>query len=523
MPTIIEPIQQLITAATEEKRFQRLDPNEPKISIPTRAAVASFIYERMRAAVDYKEEHLIRRNAIERMLRRMLSQGKRENIAENLVHELIHARYLPNNTIPQRKIAQLESIFEKYFTLLGFSQIKDVVKKNTMPGFMLGVMATEVDEFLVPPFVMHASINAMYEVMNHRIHIEDAIEPEERAKQIYIAASRSLYKNDNDTLAFHLMLLYYPHWRDADSKMIREVGTNLEDVRTKILKDLNHPLKEKVTPLLRKNVAYFVILRDIIVSDPEGSWHDIREGSAFPERISARCEQNYKASRASLHRSITRSIIYLVVTKFLIFLVLEIPVDYFIRKQFDLIPIAINLLFPPSLLAIVALSTKLPDEQNTQLIIERINTIMHGKGDLIQIAKSRSRSVVLNLIFVLLYGVLFALSFGLLIFGLQFLKFTVVSVFIFLFFLSLVPLFAYRIRLTSQELIVTPPKKGLLRGLWSFFTLPVLQAGKWMSTRFAHINVFIFALDFIIEAPFKAFIKVIEDWMDYVHEKKEEI
>jgi len=33
----------------------------------------------------------------------------------------------------------------------------------------------------------------------------------------------------------------------------------------------------------------------------------------------------------------------------------------------------------------------------------------------------------------------------------------------------------------------------------------------------------VFILDVIIEAPFKSFINVIEEWVDYVKEKKDEI
>ncbi len=524
MPPITGPIQALVHAALAQRRSVAIDPNEPKVSIPARAAAASFIYERMRNAVDYKEEHLIRRNAIERILRRVLSQGARDGIAENLVHELIHARYLPNSTIPQRNIAALERVFEKYFALLGFASLKDVSDKKSMPGFVLGIMATEVDEFLVPPHVMHASINAMYEAMNKRIYLESAIPPEERAKQIYLAASRALYKNDNDTLAFHLTLVYYPHWQRAEAGLIKEVGANLPELRKKIQADLDHPLKEKLTALLRKHVAYFVILRDVVVSDPDGSWHDLNRGSdAFQRRIRERCEQHYKTSRSSLHRAIRRSIVYLVITKFLLFIVLEIPVDYLLIQHFDLVPIAINVLFPPSLLAIIALSTKLPDEKNTELIIQGSSQIADAHGDIIQVSKKGSRSLLLSAVFVVLYGILFALSFGALVWILGFLNFTAVSIMVFLFFLCLVSLFAYRIRLANQELVVTPPQRGVLRALWSFLTLPVLHAGKWMSARFENINVFIFALDFVIEAPFKAFVKVIEEWMNYVYEKKEEI
>jgi hypothetical protein len=395
--------------------------------------------------------------------------------------------------------------------------------RESLAGWTLGIMATEIDEFLVPPHLMHSSINAMYEYMQDKLHIEDDIDSEERHKQVYIATSRSLYKNDFDTLKYHLLLTYYPAWQHADSNMIKEIGSRLPEIRTQIEHDLNHPLKEKLHTVMRKYVGYFNVLEEIISRDPSGAWSDLHIPNQFESRIDSICKNKYKESRAALHRGITRSIIYLVLTKFLVAIVLEIPIEYFILEDLNYMPLLINLVFPPSFLAIIALSTRLPDEENTKQLVLGIRNIIAGEGEIIQLRKSRNRGFMMQTIFVLSYGILFILSFGILIYILQHLNFSMIGILIFLFFLSLVSLFAYRIRLTNQELIVTPPRKGIIRGLWSFFTIPVLHAGKWMSTRFAKINVFIFVLDFVIEAPFKAFIKIIEDWMNYVHEKKEEI
>ena len=106
-------------------------------------------------------------------------------------------------------------IFEKYFALLGLAPLKDIHNTQSLSSWTLGIMATEIDEFLVPPHLMHASINTMYEYMQSKLHIEDEISLQERHKQVYIASSRSLYKNDEDTLKYHLFITYYPklHWR----------------------------------------------------------------------------------------------------------------------------------------------------------------------------------------------------------------------------------------------------------------------------------------------------------------------
>ena len=57
----------------------------------------------------------------------------------------------------------------------------------------------------------------------------------------------------------------------------------------------------------------------------------------------------------------------------------------------------------------------------------------------------------------------------------------------------------------------------------NFFYVPIVTMGKWLSESFSQINVFIFFLDFIIEAPFKLFVEMFEQWTAYVKERKEDV
>ena len=53
--------------------------------------------------------------------------------------------------------------------------------------------------------------------------------------------------------------------------------------------------------------------------------------------------------------------------------------------------------------------------------------------------------------------------------------------------------------------------------------MPIVATGKWLSEKFSRINVFVFFLDFIIEAPFKIFVEIAEEWTKYVKERKDEL
>lgn len=66
------------------------------------------------------------------------------------------------------------------------------------------------------------------------------------------------------------------------------------------------------------------------------------------------------------------------------------------------------------------------------------------------------------------------------------------------------------------------PDEGIAAALWGLITLPIVRAGRWMSGRFASINVFIFLMDFVIEAPFKMVLRGMDAFLGFLREKREE-
>src|SRR3989338_4266508 len=68
-------------------------PSVVKISVSQTVSFAAFLYEKMRNAVEFREDHLIRRAAVERILkRRMILNENGRDIAEPLIKELLWAR-----------------------------------------------------------------------------------------------------------------------------------------------------------------------------------------------------------------------------------------------------------------------------------------------------------------------------------------------------------------------------------------------------------------------------------------------
>jgi len=115
-----------------------------KLKVNAVISKAAFIYEKIRNAIDYQEEHLERKSAIYRILRRklllekvilenyLLEKYHHENIAEQLLLELIRGGYLKQD-VSVKMVDVVDKIIQKYNLL--FAKIKEIECRLTRQKF----------------------------------------------------------------------------------------------------------------------------------------------------------------------------------------------------------------------------------------------------------------------------------------------------------------------------------------------------------------------------------------------------
>ena len=85
------------------------------IEVSAPVSTAASWYERVRNTLDYQEEHLLRRNAILRILKRFLgADAPLSSLSGDLLKELVWAKYLPNKTVPVSLQNELSPVIAKY-------------------------------------------------------------------------------------------------------------------------------------------------------------------------------------------------------------------------------------------------------------------------------------------------------------------------------------------------------------------------------------------------------------------------
>ena len=103
------------------------------------------------------------------------------------------------------------------------------------------------------------------------------------------------------------------------------------------------------------------------------------------------------------------------------------------------------------------------------------------------------------------------------------LQFSALGLVVFYSFMSLVGFFGFRIRASFSETVPISVREPLLVTFFDLLLLPFVHIGRYLARTFAKINVIVFFLDMLIEVPFKAFFGIMEDWLTFVKEKKDEI
>ncbi len=498
-------------------------PEDAQIRVHAAVSRFSVLYERIRNAVDYKDEHLLRKAAIKRILnRQLILESDPQVIASNLVRELIGARYLPNNALPDSIIGQVAERISKYLAVA-----KARVGSENHYAWLRGILSVELEELLVDATQEKAFVTFLYERLADRVKVQgSAIDPSELRLQLYIACYRSLVKADEETLGFKLLRAYLPEWlRPGDwADGAPAMAERLIGVERRIRTSLAHPLALRFQRAVKPWAVALNILREALLDKPSEAGVLLEKPETLNAVVARIAERRYRLAKGKLRRGAVRAILYLFVTKMLIALVVEAPLEWYWYKHIDYLTLGVNMLFPPTLMFLVALFIRIPGKENTDRIKANVGTLLSPAGlPLREIRIPPRRTGEAKLIFGLLYAFMFVVTFGGIGLGLAELGFTWLSAVIFYFFLCVVSFFAFRLRQNARENVIVEGKDKVSGLVLDFVSLPILRAGSWLSRGLNRINVFLFIFDFLFEAPFKIFLTVLEEWFAFMREKKEEL
>lgn len=504
-------LQQQITALEKQQGMAA------KIHVGGAGVALSTAYEQLRNAAEYTEEHLLLQRAIRRFLTRNVSfydKHLSNDIGEELIIELTQSGYLANDSIAKSYIGDIESLVNGYYNV--YWQLRDKrIPQEKAARWTMDMMSVTTESIFHRTDALRAEMFASFA---HE-HYFEGMKKQYRGKQenydtaLYIAVHRTLLKSDKPSTRAALIARQHDNFTDEKSYANFNHGFDL-------LFDASPT--DALTRLVSKNGAPLRILQRLINELPEVT-------EAFNSRASllavfeSQTEKEYVMVEKKVNRGVLKSIAFLFITKVLVGLAIEIPYDLYFNGMIIVLPLAINLLFPPIFMASLRLSMKLPGRANTDALREYVDNMFYINHDvghkIFAKPKTSGSSLLLNII----YGAMFIFVFSFVAFRLWLWGFSAVHIFIFFLFLSTASFLGFRLSRLISELEMVNTNQGIVAIVRDFAYTPFILVGRWISDNYSKVNIVALVLDMAIELPLKTFLRLTRQWTKFLNDKKDQL
>lgn len=479
-------------------------------------------YEKVRNAMDYRDQEVILRVAIERILKRRFLMGKKgKDIAFPLIRELVWARYFPDASVQESAIEKVSQKIDLYMQLQQRLLSQKVLPDAIVIQFIFHVLSSDIEQLLHPNTEKDVIVNAMYHLLRKHVHIAD--EPEQtRDVQVFIAVRKAYAKDD---LAFLRYYLFLQIFGELTAENLESVVTSFKSGYEEIQNQLLYVRRGRISNYVANKTPIFVILEDVWRAYGTGFKDLIEDKEALEKAVFEACDVRYKGISGKVRGAIIKSVIFLILSKVVIAFGVEGTLEQLFYGEVMWNAMAINITIPPLLMIIVGFFIKTPGIDNSKRILHYIRQLLFaddpnlGAGLSIRTHPLKAQTT-LDSIFAVSWALAFCVSFGILIYILTHLGFTPISQAIFLFFLAIVSFLSFRIALISRTYMVES-KPGLLSPIVDFFFMPMIRVGQRLTDGISQINIFMFILDYILEIPFKGLFGFFEQWFFFLHAKRE--
>jgi len=501
----------------------------PRIHTDEVASQVAAFYEKARNVIDYKEEHLIRRGFIDRVLhRRLLLRQDGGGIGEVLIKEIIRAGYLPNDKIPESTIDEIQKIIDMHVALTRFIPSQDKKKYKDRLDWLFSITASSIEEKLFPSYREDMLVNIMFRTLKARLVVRGgSISEDDITAQLFAAIYRTLLKADEEQLQYQLLKFLYPDWESMRIEECPRVGVYIPVIRRNIRKVLTHPLKKSFTKLCTRYAIVFNILGDVIdrSKDYETFEKTISDPTLFEKETREVYDIRFVVAKKKLKRIGFLSVLSFFLSKILIVLLIEVPIETHLTGAFSVVNTIINILVPPLLMFLIVLSIKMPRPVNFHLISDQIHSAVFPVEDgykyVLSIPKKKKiiTEIISNLFYLFTVIAVFYLFYELL----TPLHFNVANVVVFIFFVSLVAAAGVRIHNRANEMNLEKKKTNVLTFIFDLLSMPFVTVGRWVIDGLARFNPIVIFINLLIELPFQMFIEFLENFNGFVRQKKEDM
>ncbi|OGG23626.1 hypothetical protein A3A79_00230 [Candidatus Gottesmanbacteria bacterium RIFCSPLOWO2_01_FULL_43_11b] len=505
--------------------------------------IAKF-YEMVRKVIDWKEDNVLRRAAIVRILKRLLFPKisgvslrpdiDTYRIAYSVTADLIRGGHLPNDEIPQESVLLVETAVKKYLHILKHASFATadpllVKRKINFTTFLIDLAACEIEEILTNPIKERAIIQTMTELMTERIIVlpEGSMNDDEKRTHVFIAICRTLYELDDEFIIYQLLKFSYPGWHNPDAEQLKKLTEEVPKIWKSSDSILDHPLARQFYTICERVDTIFMLLGDILdkyVEEPKKLKEALQEKNELTKLATEAYDKRYKTLKTRLVRLAIFSTLSVFLSNWVTFYIIEVPLAEVFYEGFNLFTAFIDFLIPTALMFILVAIIRPPPEQNAKRVLSTLYRFVYEdeKKPLFEVRLRKRRNIFFTFIVAFLYFAMMFLVLGGVWYIFYFFKLPITSVFFDTFTIALTIFAAVLIRNKARELSVDD-RTTFWEFILDMFSVPVAKIGEFLAAKWKEYNIIAILFTFLIETPFVVVLDFIENWSQYLKERRSEL
>lgn len=499
------------------KSTKEKEPTGRLINVAGVGRVVSTAYEQLRNAAEYAQEHLLIQNAIRRFFVRNLNFHSRckvsRTVAEELIIELTQSGYIKNNTKGYDVVEKIVSIIGRHYD--NYWRLKAAgIDEHKAQDWTLDLVSIECEDMLVEDVLQTVYLQFAYNhylaFLQKKMFASSHTEEATFEVDLYIAVHRALLKSDIAAVRYDMQKLYKTS--DENINEYAQFHKHIDDA-------FSSKVTNKIVRYINKYGAPLRVFRSFI-QDNENANELLTKSNQFDEAFSNQIKKDYSKSENKLNKGLIKSIIFLLITKSLIGIAVEVPYDLATTGVVLMVPLLVNLFTPVVYLALIRFGFKLPGEINAKAIKDYADDMLYGDQSRVNLYPvPRNRKYPIG--FKIAYAALFLVVFGLVTYLLMLLQFNLVQGLMFFTFLAAASFLGFGLSRIVKELELVPIKPGAFTTFRELLFTPFTFLGKWISEKYQKVNIVALVLDTIIELPLKTALRLFRQWTGFIDEKKD--
>jgi hypothetical protein len=283
---------------------------------------------------------------------------------------------------------------------------------------------------------------------------------------------------------------------------------------------ITSPALKKLVYLVNRSGAPFRIAL-LAASDDDRAAERLDSDKSYSEQYNLAITEAYNSVSKNISRGIVRSVVFLIITKFIIGIAAEVPYDIWIHGAVQWLPLIVNLVLPPLYMVALRLTLLMPSPSNTRALNREITRILFEPIPSKPFIKGGRKTfgVGWNIAYAL---VIIAVFTGVAWLLMHYAHFEWIHLIIFFIFISTASFLGFRLSRSIREIEVGDEAQTSVTALRDFLYMPFVAVGRKINETYAKINIVSRFLDMFVELPLKTILGFMRRWSSFLSAKKDD-